>query len=302
MSNLTDIHKSSTWNTYFSGWCPTPVLPMAYDETISYMEQIIQLYTRVNQIISYLDSYEDQVLKQANDYTDSVVATNISSLRTELYSKITSETDTKLETLHNLLTQIINSNKEEADTRISALEQASNILQERLDDYYEYINHIQDNLNDKIDGNMDELRRYIDSLIVDVTNVYVHSPFTDEIITIQKALDEIVYNLSIGGLTALEFDTYAPTCYEYDRQGITALQFQTILRFLWFASIYLRMRNPFTGSYSEIDVIIYTLTEFHRNALTALEYDNLGLTAIGFTNKDITAYQFDFNGKAVLSA
>lgn len=65
---------------------------------------------------------------------------------------------------------------------------------------------------------------------------------------------------------------------------------------------YTMMINPITGEYDDVrkvveDIIIY----FHSaDTLTAGEYDVLDLTADYYDNKQLTAYDYDFNGKNLL--
>lgn len=65
---------------------------------------------------------------------------------------------------------------------------------------------------------------------------------------------------------------------------------------------YTMMINPITGEYDDVrevveDIIIY----FHSaDSLTAAEYDALDLQADYYDNKQLTAYDYDFNGKNLL--
>ena len=65
---------------------------------------------------------------------------------------------------------------------------------------------------------------------------------------------------------------------------------------------YTMMINPITGEYDDVrevveDIIIY----FHSaDSLTAAEYDALTLDADYYDNKQLTAYDYDFNGKNLL--
>ena len=65
---------------------------------------------------------------------------------------------------------------------------------------------------------------------------------------------------------------------------------------------YTMMINPITGEYDDVrdvveDIIIY----FHSaDSLTAGEYDALALDADYYDNKQLTAYDYDFNGKNLL--
>ena len=62
---------------------------------------------------------------------------------------------------------------------------------------------------------------------------------------------------------------------------------------------YTMMINPITGQYEDVrDVVDDIVSYFHtENALTASEYDALDISADYYDNKQLTAYDYDFNGK-----
>lgn len=65
---------------------------------------------------------------------------------------------------------------------------------------------------------------------------------------------------------------------------------------------YTMMINPITGEFEDVrnvvdDIVYY----FHTgDSLTASEYDTLDLTATYYDGKQISAYDYDFNGKTLL--
>ena len=65
---------------------------------------------------------------------------------------------------------------------------------------------------------------------------------------------------------------------------------------------YTMMINPITGEFEDVrDVVDDIVYYFHtNNSLTASEYDTLDLTATYYDGKQISAYDYDFNGKTLL--
>lgn len=65
---------------------------------------------------------------------------------------------------------------------------------------------------------------------------------------------------------------------------------------------YTKMINPITGTYDDVRVVVEDVVEyFHTgNTLTAGEYDALDLTAQAYDNYQLSAYDYDFNGKNLL--
>nr|DAJ64325.1 MAG TPA: hypothetical protein [Bacteriophage sp.] len=59
--------------------------------------------------------------------------------------------------------------------------------------------------------------------------------------------------------------------------------------------------DPTTGEYSNVSLVIQNVYDALRNnAITVNEFEALNLTAEGFDNKEISAYNFDVNGKIFL--
>lgn len=65
---------------------------------------------------------------------------------------------------------------------------------------------------------------------------------------------------------------------------------------------YTLMINPITGEYEDVRNVVEDIVDyFHtNNSLTAGEYDALDLDADYYDNKQLTAYDYDFNGKNLL--
>lgn len=65
---------------------------------------------------------------------------------------------------------------------------------------------------------------------------------------------------------------------------------------------YTMMINPITGEYEDVrNVVDDIVSYFHtQDSLTAQEYDTLDLTAGYYDGKQISAYDYDFNGKTLL--
>lgn len=59
--------------------------------------------------------------------------------------------------------------------------------------------------------------------------------------------------------------------------------------------------DPTTGEYSNVSIVIQNVYDALRNnAITVNEFEALDLTAEEFDNKEISAYNFDVNGKTFL--
>lgn len=65
---------------------------------------------------------------------------------------------------------------------------------------------------------------------------------------------------------------------------------------------YTLMINPITGEYQDVRIVVNDIFNnfLTNNSLTAAEYDALSLDAETYDLKELTAYDYDFNGKNLL--
>lgn len=57
----------------YMGYC-NKVLPLVYDDSLSYTEQVSKLVYKVNEVIASMENMEEEILAQANAYTDNAIA------------------------------------------------------------------------------------------------------------------------------------------------------------------------------------------------------------------------------------
>lgn len=62
-----------------------------------------------------------------------------------------------------------------------------------------------------------------------------------------------------------------------------------------------RAYDPTTGEFENVSTVIMNIYDaLRQNSITAQEFDNLELTATVYDNREISAYNFDINGKTFL--
>ena len=151
-----------------------------------------------------------------------------------------------------------------------------------------------------------EIRYQIELLknsLPDLTTVLVVSPYTGQLVTIQQAINELWNNLRVYALTADEYDSQQWTAEEYDNFKLTAFEYDYFAKEYIYEDPRFYMFSPWTGKRVFYQDVIMKLVELHRtNAITAQAYDNLNLTATSYGGKAITAYNYDWNGKTLLTA
>lgn len=166
-------------------------------------------------------------------------------------------------------------------------------------------------LNNMIIGNNEYIQDYVenrlDQFLADfptlLINVPVYNPVRGENTTIQRAINDIYDMARVWGLTAMQYDSLGLTAEEYDNLGLTALEYDQFGYInLGYPDENWYMISPFTGQYTKVKDVVMDLAHFHMDGLSAEEYDALELEAEEYDDKLITAFDYDWFGKDLLTA
>lgn len=156
--------------------------------------------------------------------------------------------------------------------------------------------YIQDYVENRLD-------QFLDDFPTILVNVPVYNPVRGEQTTIQQAINDIYDMARMWGLTAMQYDSLGLTAKEYDDLGLTALEYdQNGYIALGYPDENWYMISPFTGAYTKVKNVVMDLAHFHMDGLSAKEYDDLELEAEVYDDKLITAFDYDWFGKDILTA
>ena len=170
------------------------------------------------------------------------------------------------------------------DESLSYLEELSAILK-KLNEVIEEVNATSEFL-EKYQDQYDEIQRMMEELIISINtrfeNIESELESKFNLLTNQVlALIDNNYNLLKNYID----EKYDELDYKIDHISIDSIQ----------------LRDPSTGLISNIQVVINNLfNTFNTDALTASEFDGLDLTCTAFETYQITAYEFDTQGKTIL--
>lgn len=266
------------------------VLPLAYDDSLSYYESICKLVNKMNEIITEMNELDiNNILNRVDEEIDKELETLYEQMDnlTANVNQVMGNVNNSLELYHQQVIRELNATTAEL----------TNFVNVQLLTLRKYIDG-QDNMI------LSELRYQIELLknsLPDLTTVYVKSPYTGKIITIQEAIDELWNNLRVYSLTADEYDRQMWTAQEYDDFNLTAYQYDYFAKRFIYKDPQLYMYSPFTGEWVFYQDVIMGLVGLHRTTgVTAEQYDNLNLTANAYADKNITAYNYDWNGATIL--
>jgi hypothetical protein len=193
-------------------------LPLTYNASITYYEQVGQLVYKINELIDAMNSYAEDY----KSYTDEQIALlkkYVDSQITEVYAyadKINID-------LTNLIGITADSLKADYISKINQLNSSLNarITQE----VFTINNRITSEvitLNTRISLEVQNLKDYIDSQLIDIK---VIDPTTGLISDLQTTLNNIVNLMKGDALTAEQYDALKLTAQTYDNKKLTAYQY-----------------------------------------------------------------------------
>ncbi|MFR7606317.1 MAG: hypothetical protein ACLUV3_13190 [Oscillospiraceae bacterium] len=193
-------------------------LPLTYNASISYYEQVGQLVYKINELIDAMNSYA----KDYKSYTDEQIAL----LKKYVDSQI-NEVYAYADKININLTNLIGITADnlKADY-ISKINQLNNSLNSRItQEVFTINNRITSEvitLNTRISLEVQNLKDYIDSQLIDIK---VIDPTTGLISDLQTTLNNIVNLMKGDALTAEQYDALNLTAQTYDNKKLTAYQY-----------------------------------------------------------------------------
>lgn len=181
--------------------------PSPYDESLSYLEYLGKLHTKINELIDLINSYESNYMtytdEQINLLKDELDGrfTNITQLIDNTDQALRSVISTQYTTITNETASLINLN-------VNTLNQT-------------IVNQVA-LLNSRITTEINNLMIYIDSGFI---TLKVLNPVTGQQSSIQDALNSLAEQFRTDALTCLDYDALNITASGYDALDLTAYEY-----------------------------------------------------------------------------
>lgn len=293
---------------HFKFWCQH-VLPLVYDDSLSYMELLCKVIQQLNEVIDGHNKLTDDVKELGN-------AVNDLEAHVLAVEKII---NTFVDTVNNRFDVLEADLNHKIDTELSGFDRRITVLENEQAEFKNTVERmfadLERELTETINAELKLLRQYvtdatadmqrwvedrIEELIhdlPDLQNVYVYDIFTGELVTIQTALNRLYDYARPGALTADEWDELGLSAVEYDHwmmhhvpAGLTAVQYDTEGRFILGRRIIQKLRSPMTGALVDRRIVLaeqdninkevncWTVDEWN-NALTVDQLEELAWTA-----------------------
>ena len=302
------------------------VLPLTYDDSLSYYEVLAKCVNKLNLAIKNLNTMSDNL--DNFDERIKIVETGLAEVQNEI-DTFEQSVDNRFTALEAQLIATINEALAEAQNEIDNLKAQVETLSREIDvKVAELSNEIENRLVSAvasltvllneglqemrllIDLNNEEMKRYIDDVLEDFKesipefeNVIVRDVITGELVNIQVALRNLYNYLRANAITAHEYDDLQLTAQEYDSTvvdfvplGMTALQFDVdAKRYIW-KDPKLYMNHVTEGEKQIYKMNILALSDMLREAgsYNAEDFDAVGITAENYDALDVSAYEYDW--------
>lgn len=254
-----------------------PPQPIVYTDSMTLLDRVMIIQKELTELGNYVKTGD--FLNPAYQYTDRKI------------TELSNDTSEKLKALSDT----INNNIAQFDESIIQINAS-------LNNIYSDLTGLGTEIDTKIESAMQTVLHDVEQLLIGYS-IYVISPVSGRKTTVQNALNEIYEATALNALTASEYEQVEITVANYDNRMINANDYDRKSRFIFLKELYFSVVSPFTGLKETCCDIVNEIVNYLKigKAITATEYDALSLSVSDYENKNITAYNYDWNGKHILS-
>ena len=195
----------------FSLGCTAKVLPLVYDDSISYYEEVCRLVKKINELVDALNNAKLDILEEANSYTD----TQIANARSEFDAKVKEieELERRLAEQYYDFTNVVNAHIQFISNEVNRID---NKIDDEIIGANEYTNQAIKNNNEYL----------IDQLSQGVRNFTVINFFTGEKVTVQNMFDTLA-QLHIQN--PMTYDIYANKNISYSALSLLNIDYTELV-------------------------------------------------------------------------
>jgi seryl-tRNA synthetase len=177
-------------------WNFNPVLPTAFDDSLSYLEMVSKLYKKLEEVIAEVNEIDQEAIQQALDDMRAEIA--------KFEAQIQKQYNALDEKYQKLYEELNNSILELADTTAASLEELDT-----------KIYNLGESLKDIMDLKIEENNEYIfESIASEIIGIKVLNYFTGEKVTVQEMFDYLAQLHAMDGITVTELITRQKTVNE----------------------------------------------------------------------------------------
>lgn len=298
------------------------VLPLVYDDSLSYYEVLCKVQKKTNDLIHNVNEFFEWATQHESDYDALVkrvarVENEIDTFEYQIqleFAQLKEEQKEAFDEQTRMLNQKLVEFKAEIDRTLADLRNQFTLLKRSVEQDIAQmkveIAREMARLSNLIDANNQYIFKYVETTLQEfidnfpeMADVPVYNPVRGGTTTLQRCINDLYSVACVNGITCTQFDTLGITASEFDALGLTAQEFdQEGYVKLGYPDERWYMLSPFTGEYTLVQNVVMDLAHFHMTGLTAEEFDDLGYDCDAFDATNITAFNFDWFGKDILTA
>lgn len=291
------------------------VLPTAYSNSLSYLEDVDQMREKLNQtiagyneLIEYynsLGSLLDEMTGKLSELDDKMADFEVR------FSQLQNDIETQFMDLSNQLTNHLDESIQDMEAKLDdSIEQMRTLVNEMLTQVQTQLDQMRKEMNDnnllimaKVEARLAEFL----ANLPDVQNVLVNDPVTGKTVTISEALRNLYQYFSYFSMTSSEYDSLALTSEQYDQtifrwKHVTSTLYDRYGRWIFLKGITRFLRSAYEKGKVLLAKEIGFNTRMIADAgvLTSSEYDDLQLNSSAYDEKQITSTQYSWKANRIL--
>lgn len=281
-----------------------PIIPLVYDDSLSYYEQLIRLYQHFNTLSEEFNKLSQDIFEEVHNYVDN----RVSGLVDEAVDRSKKYTDKEIKKIQAIydraIADVVKDFSEETDEikdTITNIIETEKEIQSELIDMGIKLDTFKDQVDERFEKEYVILTKYIDEHIATVTKLYAYNPIDGKFSLIQKIVDDLYNTSRYGQLSAKEYDKCLFSANEWDNLKISAMDFLCGTKTFYFERVLNNVRNGFTGLKENIkDTIMYLINWCRYYPISAIDFGTVQLTANDYKDLNMTAFDYDFYGRSII--
>lgn len=274
-------------------WC-FKVLPLVYDDSLSYYEVLCKLTKRLNEVIDNVNELEPLINEMQATLKE------IQEQKAEVERQIQLLLDQMRKDVDNMIAEA----QDEIDERLSAMEAYAKkefakyqaliiLLEQQVQDWEVYLKGYYDK---GLIEQWTKLKAYVDQRFLDYSEIW--NPVWQEVQPSRKTTQEM-YDFVGWAIPAGYLDAINITAKELEDLRIPAKGWDTKSGvFLWHwwnkKNHVWEMANPWTGNMDDPRHVLTTLIGMHQEGVTAQELEDANIPVEAYDDSETTAYDHDW--------
>lgn len=246
------------------------VLPLVYDDSISYYETLAKTVKKLNEVITAMNDLSDNI----DSLIDSKITGAVESLKQQIDAELTALT----ENINNQITvingkiiaiqgdiisdkELINGLRTDLNNLEITITEQFRVLTAKVDSIEQDYKIADDKLYLYIITEIAKIREEIQHIVL--ADVTVTNPITGHTDSIQNTLNDIYHVVMLWALSAAEYDSLGLSAQGYDGAGLTAEQYDYMGKYYLMEKpdIITRCNDYTDNEIATLGDVVYTLRD-----------------------------------------